>query len=183
MIEIKRPYVFDLLESYKFIFFWLDWFYPKAKEVNPVYKLYHFTWQKIFRINGNVPWPVHKSSQVLHHKNITVGKDSCPGLNLGSYVQGKGGIKIGDNLRMAANVGLISANHALDNYELWESPGPIEIGNNVWIGMNTVVMPGVKIGNNVIIGSGSVVTKDVPDNTIAFGNPCKVYKKKPPYKG
>ena len=53
---------------------------------------------------------------------------------------------------------------------------PIKVGNNVWFGGNVVVLPGVTIGDNVTIGAGSVVTKDIPSNTIAYGNPCKVVK-------
>jgi acetyltransferase-like isoleucine patch superfamily enzyme len=53
---------------------------------------------------------------------------------------------------------------------------PISIGNDVFIGFRTIIMPGVKIGNNVVIGAGSVVTKDIPDNSLAVGNPCKVIK-------
>ncbi|MBF1445483.1 MAG: sugar O-acetyltransferase, partial [Prevotella nigrescens] len=52
-----------------------------------------------------------------------------------------------------------------------------KVGNNVWIGGNVVVLPGVTIGNNVTIGAGSVVTKDIPDNVVAVGNPCKVIRK------
>ena len=50
---------------------------------------------------------------------------------------------------------------------------PVIIGNNVWIGGGAIIMPGVTIGNNVVIGAGSVVTKDIPDNVIAYGNPCQ----------
>jgi maltose O-acetyltransferase len=53
------------------------------------------------------------------------------------------------------------------------------IGDNVWIGSNTVVLPGITIGNNVTIGAGSVVTKDIPDNMLAFGNPCKIIRQIP----
>ena len=53
---------------------------------------------------------------------------------------------------------------------------PIRIGNDVWIGSNVVVLPGVTIGNNVVIGAGSVVTKDIPDNVVAFGAPCRVIR-------
>lgn len=53
---------------------------------------------------------------------------------------------------------------------------PIIVGNNVWIGANVTVVPGVTIGDNCVIGAGSVVTKDIPDNTVAVGNPCKVIK-------
>lgn len=53
---------------------------------------------------------------------------------------------------------------------------PIKVGNNVWIGGNVVVLPGVTIGDNVVIGAGSVVNKDIPSNSVAVGNPCKVIK-------
>lgn len=53
----------------------------------------------------------------------------------------------------------------------------VVIGDNVWIGGNTVVCPGVRIGDNVVIGAGSVVTKDIPDWSVAAGNPCKVIRK------
>lgn len=53
---------------------------------------------------------------------------------------------------------------------------PIKVGNNVWIGGNVVVLPGVAIGDNTIVGAGSVVTKDIPPNVVAVGNPCRVIK-------
>ncbi|WP_238555186.1 DapH/DapD/GlmU-related protein [Chryseobacterium sp. P1-3] len=53
---------------------------------------------------------------------------------------------------------------------------PIKVGDNVWLGGNVVVLPGVSIGNNSVIGAGSVVTKDIPDNVVAVGNPCTVVK-------
>jgi acetyltransferase-like isoleucine patch superfamily enzyme len=80
-------------------------------------------------------------------------------------------------------VGLISANHDLDDYDRWPTCPPILIGNNVWIGMNTVVLPGITIGDNVAIGANSVVTKNIPANSIAAGNPCRVIRAKAPYKG
>lgn len=52
----------------------------------------------------------------------------------------------------------------------------IMIGNNVWIGGGVIIMPGVTIGDNVVIGAGSVVTKDIPDNVVAYGNPCRVMR-------
>ncbi|WGE49855.1 sugar O-acetyltransferase [Actinobacillus equuli subsp. haemolyticus] len=84
-------------------------------------------------------------------------------------------ISIGNNVMFAPNVSLFTAAHPIDP-ELRNSgiefAMPIVIGNNVWIGGNSVVMPNVTIGNNVVIGAGSVVTKDIPDNYIAVGNPC-----------
>jgi acetyltransferase-like isoleucine patch superfamily enzyme len=184
MNKIQKPFVFVLADKIEWIFFWVrPLFYRQSKGVNFIYLLLYFIPQKIMRINGSIQWPVHFTSIVLHQKRITVGNNSPLGLNSGCYVQGKGGIKVGCNLRMGPNVGLISANHNPDDYDEWIDVGPIEIGDNVWIGMNSVVMPGVKIGSNVIIGSNSTVTKDIPDNSIAVGSPCKVAKVKEPYKG
>lgn len=139
--------------------------------------------QKVLRINGMTPWPVDFRSKVTFPQRITVGTFCFPGLSPGCYIQGKNGIKFGDNVRLGPNVGIISANHSLEDYEEHIPTDPIEIGDNVWIGMNSVVMPGVKIGDNVVIGAGSIVTRDIPSNSIAVGNPCKVRQEKPPYTG
>lgn len=88
-------------------------------------------------------------------------------------------VKIGDNVLFAPNVSLFTAGHPihpqLRNQEL-EYAFPITIGNNVWICGNVVINPGVTIGDNCVVGSGSVVTKDIPANSIAAGNPCKVIR-------
>lgn len=89
-------------------------------------------------------------------------------------------IIIGDNVFIAPNTCLFTAGHPIDkdvrNKNL-EFGLPIIIGNDVWIGGNVTINPGVKIGNNVVIGSGSVVVKDIEDNVVACGNPCKVIRK------
>jgi maltose O-acetyltransferase len=89
-------------------------------------------------------------------------------------------ITIGDNVIFGPRVGLYTTGHPIDadirNEEL-EFGLPIKIGNNVWVGGNAIVMPDVTIGDNSIIGAGSVVTKDIPENVIAVGNPCKVVRK------
>ena len=88
-------------------------------------------------------------------------------------------VVFGDNVFIGPNCGFYTAGHPLDaetrNKGL-EYAKPIKVGNDVWFGGNVVVLPGVKIGNNVVIGAGSVVTKDIPENSIAVGNPCKVIK-------
>lgn len=90
-----------------------------------------------------------------------------------------GNIVIGDYVRFGPNVTLVTATHpispSLRKYKV-EYNKQITIGNNVWIGANSVILPGVKIGNNSIIGAGSLVTKDIPDNVVAFGSPAKVYR-------
>ncbi len=168
---------------YSYLFKWLRFFYPKSKGYHYIFLLYYFIPQKILRINGPVPWPVHFTSRVLYYKNISLGNRSAPGMSMHCYIQARNGIKIGHNLRMGPGVGLISANHDIEDYDKWVKSSPIVIGDNVWIGMNSVVLPGVRIGDNVVIGANSLVRHDIPSNSIASGNPCRVIKEKPPYKG
>lgn len=88
-------------------------------------------------------------------------------------------INIGNNVMFGPRVGLYTAGHPIDaviRNEQYEYGKPITIGNDVWIGAGAIVNPGVTIGSNVVIGSGSVVTKDIPDNMIAVGNPCRVLR-------
>ncbi len=88
-------------------------------------------------------------------------------------------ITIGNNVFLAPRVSLYTAGHPIDKdvrNENLEYGYPITIGDNVWIGGNTVVNPGVTIGSNVVIGSGSIVTKDIPSNVVACGNPCRVIR-------
>lgn len=90
-------------------------------------------------------------------------------------------INIGNDVLIAPNVGLYTAGHIVDP-ELRKKPSalqyalPINIGNNVWIGAQSIVLPGVTVGDNTIIGAGSVVTRDLPANVVAVGNPCHVLR-------
>lgn len=109
--------------------------------------------------------------------NIEVGKRFFANYNCTIIDVAK--VKIGDNCMFGPNVSLYTAGHPVhpdtrnSGYEYGKE---IIVGDNVWIGGNTVVCPGVHIGNNVVIGAGSVVTKDIPDWCIAVGNPCKVLR-------
>jgi maltose O-acetyltransferase len=88
-------------------------------------------------------------------------------------------IVIGNNVLLGPRVSLFTANHAIDSAERIEGgcyARPIHIEDNVWLGGNVTVLPGVTIGANAIIGAGSVVTRSVPPNVIAAGNPCRVIR-------
>ncbi len=109
--------------------------------------------------------------------NIEVGENFFANYNLVILDVGK--VKIGDNAQIAPNVAIYTAGHPIhpdSRNSGYEYGIDITIGDNVWIGGNTCIMPGVTIGNNVVIGGGSVVNKDLPDNVIAVGNPCKVVR-------
>ena len=110
--------------------------------------------------------------------HIEVGKNffanyNCTFLDVGM-------IRIGDNAQIAPNVAIYTAGHPVHpatRNSAYEYGIDVTIGDNVWIGGNVVICPGVTIGDNAVIGAGSVVTKDVPAWTIAAGNPCKVIRK------
>ena len=109
--------------------------------------------------------------------NIEVGENFFA--NYGLTILDVGKVTIGENAQIAPNVSIYTAGHPIhpesrnSGYEYGIS---ITIGDNVWIGGDSVILPGVHIGNNVVIGSGSVVTKDIPDNMIAAGNPCRIIR-------
>lgn len=88
-------------------------------------------------------------------------------------------IYIGDHVMIGPNVTIATAGHPIDpvlRQKVGQFNIPVTIGNNVWIGANSVVLPGVTIGENSVIGAGSVVTKDIPANVVAVGNPCRVLR-------
>ena len=90
-----------------------------------------------------------------------------------------GKITIGDHVMLGPKVAIYTANHPIDPTvrNLGHDHGiPVTIGSNVWIGGNTVICPGVTVGDNTVIGAGSVVTKDIPANVVAAGNPCRVIR-------
>ncbi|WP_246076903.1 acyltransferase [Pedobacter ureilyticus] len=138
--------------------------------------------QKFLRINSRVPWPVHYTSKIGNHQNITKGILCDPGDNIGIYIQAINKIIIGNNVGFGAGTAIISANHDHYYHSKHNETSPIIIGNNVFVGANSVILPGVQIGNNVVVGAGSVVTKDIPSNCIAVGNPCKPIKQIDNYK-
>ena len=110
-------------------------------------------------------------------KNIEVGNNFYANYNCVILDVGK--VVIGENVMFAPNVSIYTAGHPIhpkSRNSGYEYGIEVTIGDNVWVGGSVVINPGVKIGNNVVIGSGSVVTKDIPDNVIAAGNPCRIIR-------
>lgn len=108
-------------------------------------------------------------------KNITVGKNVF--INSGCHFQDQGGITIGNGVLIGHNVVLATLNHDFSPKKRSTLlPAPVVIGENVWIGSNATVVPGVTIGNGSIIAAGAVVTKNVPENVVVGGVPAKIIK-------
>lgn len=151
----------------------------------------------VFDFNGLRPTEIEKRNEIIkkllgktgknffieppfrcdYGYNISIGNNFYSNYNCVILDCAK--VTIGDNVFFAPNVGLFTAGHPIDA-ELRNTGAeyafPITIGNNVWFGGSVVVNPGVTIGDNVVVGSGSVVTKDIPSNVVAAGNPCKVIR-------
>lgn len=108
---------------------------------------------------------VHLGNNVYANFNLTLVDD--------------GHIYIGDRVMIGPNVVIATANHPINNelrYRMLQYNKDVHIGENTWIGAGVIIVPGITIGRNVIVGAGSVVTKDLPDNVVAVGNPCRVLR-------
>lgn len=109
--------------------------------------------------------------------NIHIGDNFITNYNV--TILDMASVTIGNNVWLGPNVGIYAVAHPIDTIGRKNKLGiakPVTIGDNVWIGGNSVVLMGVTIGKNAVIGAGSVVTKDVPENTIAVGNPARIIK-------
>lgn len=173
-------------------------FDPRIKELKDIKHKAHFACQKYNTMNEYDPdrLPIIKEFigrigntyyfqgplQFNYGSHTFIGENFFANFNL--MVMDDARIYIGDNVCFGPNVSLMATTHPLiaqermglnekGNTTMAEYAEEIHIGNNVWIACNAVVLGGVHIGNNVVIGAGSVVTKDIPDDYLAFGNPCR----------
>lgn len=155
-------------------------FFPKVHQTSgtaaPItFKTYFF--QKILGFNRKVYWPTHFTSVIANYKNIKIGIGTAPGLSPGCYIQGAGKIYIDDYTIIAANVGIISANHDVNDIAKHKD-SKVVIGKYSWLGMNSVVLPNVVLGDYTIVGAGAVVTKSFEEGyCVIAGNPAKIIKK------
>ena len=110
-------------------------------------------------------------------KNLHFGNRVYANFNL--TVVDDGEIFVGDKVMLGPNVTIATANHPIDpslREDAMQYNKSVHIGENVWVGAGTVIVPGVTIGKNSVIGAGSVVVKDIPENVVAVGNPCHVLR-------
>lgn len=110
-------------------------------------------------------------------KNLHFGNSVYANFNL--TIVDDGDIYVGDRVMFGPNVTIATANHPIEptlRRSAMQYNKPVRIGENVWIGAGSVIVPGVTIGKNSVIGAGSVVVKDIPENVVAVGNPCRVLR-------
>ena len=153
-------------------------YYSRLSQNMISYRLFFL--QKILGFNRKCYWPVHFSSIIQKPENILVGIDTAPGIMNSCYIQGFGGIVMGDYTQVGPGVGIISLNHNPANvYDYQKEKFPsIKIGSYCWLGMHSVILPGVELGDFTIVGAGSIVTKSFLEGyCVIVGNPAKVVRR------
>lgn len=131
------------------------------------------------RVNTDVKWPCSADVRIGHPWNISFSPEDLHNFfSPGTYFQGICGIQIGKGTIISLNVGIISSNHDIDDFDKHVSTSPIIIGEKCWIGMNAIILPGTILGDHTIVGAGSVVTKSFPDgHCVIAGNPAKLIRR------
>jgi len=138
--------------------------------------------QKVLGYNREAYWPTHFTSRILGAKNILVGVGTNPGFIPGCYIQGSGKLYFGDYTFIGQNCGILSGGHEIYEH-MKQFSSETRIGSYCWIGMNSMIMPGVVLGDLTVVGAGSVVTKSFPEgNCIIAGNPAKFIRSLDPEK-
>ena len=129
--------------------------------------------------NKDARFPVAHGCRVVCPENIQFDPDDLNNFqSFGIYYQAIGRITIGKGTYIGPNVGIITANHDPADLDAHLEPRPVKLGNSCWIGMNSVILPGVELGPNTTVGAGAVVTRSFPEgNCIIAGNPAKLIRK------
>lgn len=113
--------------------------------------------------------------------NILIGNNTF--INYGCFLDGSGGLMIGNDCQLAQNVSIFTANHIFERSDIpikdqGYARKSVKIGDDIWIGANVIILPGVKIGRGCVIGAGAVVTKSIPAWSVVGGIPAKILKKR-----
>lgn len=161
--------------------------FQRRVEVKKLFKAYNKTddeevelrnqiMQRLFKSVGKNVW-IEPDFRCEFGKNISIENDVY--INFGCIILDCAEVTIGSHTLLGPNIGLYAANHSTDATERINGGcygKPIHIGKNVWLGGDVKILGGVSIGDNTIIGAGSIVTKSIPSNVIAVGNPCRVVR-------
>ena len=163
--EAYRPCIAELHRANKALFY--------LNHAEPGTEGWQRAWRDLF--DGHTPEEaaVFTPVQIDFPKQITFGRRVF--INHSFTAMAIGGIEIGDNVQMGPHVTIVTDNHDLAHRNVLRCK-PVVIGNNVWIGAEVKIMPGVRVGDNAVLAGGAVVTKDVPENAIVGGNPAKVIR-------
>jgi len=139
----------------------------------PIYSLRHLFLKKICKIKIGKDSSIHMNCFITG-KNLEIGNNTV--INRQSYLDGRAGIKIGNNVNVSHQVLIQSLTHDPQSPKFGCLIKPVIIKDNVWIGTRAIILPGVTIEEGAVIGAGSIVTKNIPPYTIAVGNPARVIK-------
>ncbi|SEN29401.1 transferase hexapeptide (six repeat-containing protein) [Terribacillus saccharophilus] len=136
--------------------------------------------QKIIGYNRKVPFPVSHRNIVGNPRNLIFSPNDLNNFqNYGCYFQNyEGQITLGEGTYIAPNVGLITQNHDIHDLDSHVKAKNINIGSGCWVGMNSMILPGIILGDNTVVGAGSIVTKSFPEgNCVIAGNPARILRK------
>lgn len=126
-------------------------------------------------------WKIKDGVSIWFPEGVSIGRNVT--INEGVFLDGYGGLDIGDHCRIAHGCSFVSEDHVFEDPHtpIWKQgklPGPITVGEDVWLGAGAKVLRGVSIGKGCVIGAGAVVTRDIPDYSIAVGVPARVVGKR-----
>ena len=142
--------------------------------------LANFLFQRLLRINADVPWSVNFSSRVICPQNLHIGRDVGKSFAVSGccYVQAINRIEIGDGTIFSFGVGIISANHEPGNLSASSADAPVRIGRHCWLGKNAIILPGVELGDHCIVAAGAVVTRSFGPGSTVAGVPARLIARK-----
>lgn len=168
---------------------WLDPKYLRGRYFEGSLQGWKWVWrsfwfQEILGVNRHVPWPISPSNTIDDPTTIFFDPDDLQNfMHFGCYFSNVGGgiIEIGKGTLIAPNVGIITTNHDVMNPVKHQAARHVKIGQNCWLGMGCVILPGVHLGDHTIVGAGSIVTQSFEDGwCIIAGNPARMIRRIPP---